>query len=296
MKTDRLVVIAILLCLAGMAAYALWSPQVRPQQDALQRAIADGVLRIGYANEAPFAFLDPATGQVTGEAVEVARTIAGRLGIPRVDGVLTEFGALIPGLQAGRFDVIAAGMYITPPRAAQVAFTDPTYVVGEGFLVRTGNPHALHSYADVVAKPAVRLGVVAGTVEHGYARALGVPDDRIVVFPDNPSGVAGVAAGRADALALTSLTVRDLLARGADRELERADPFADPVVDGRTVRGHGAFAMRRGDEALRDAFDRELRGFLGTPAHAALVARFGFGPEHRTNGATVEQVLSGTAP
>ena len=32
----------------------------------------------------------------------------------QVDGVLTEFGSLIPGLQAGRFDIIAAGMFVTP--------------------------------------------------------------------------------------------------------------------------------------------------------------------------------------
>jgi polar amino acid transport system substrate-binding protein len=266
------------------------------QGDALARAQQQGVLRVGYANEAPFAYLDPATGMVTGEAVEVMRAVAQRLGIARVEGVLVEFGSLIPALHAGRFDAIAAGMYITPPRADQVAFTMPTYVVGEGFLVRKGNPLRLHGYADVVAHATARLGVVAGTVEHGHARALGVPEARIVVFPDNASGVAGVRAGRADALALTSLTVRDLLRRGADAGLERADPFTDPVIDGRPARGYGAFAVRPADQALRAALDRELSVFLGTPAHQALVERFGFGPEHLPRGATVEQVLAGTAP
>jgi Bacterial extracellular solute-binding proteins, family 3 len=37
-------------------------------------------------------------------------------------GVLTKFGALIPGLRAGRFDMIAATMYITPPYRKQVQF------------------------------------------------------------------------------------------------------------------------------------------------------------------------------
>ncbi|MBA3699085.1 MAG: ectoine/hydroxyectoine ABC transporter substrate-binding protein EhuB [Planctomycetes bacterium] len=295
MNATKLVFAGLVLFGVVMGVWLL-RPDAGPAQDALARVQSAGVLTIGYANEAPFAYLDPSTNRVTGEAVEVARAVAKRLGIAQVDGVLTEFGALIPGLQAGRYDLIAAGMYITAPRAQQVAFTDPTYVVGEGFLVPKGNSKKLHSFADVVAHADARLGVVAGAVEHGYARALGVPEDRIVVFPDNASGVAGLRAGRCDALALTSLTIRDLLQRGADQVLESATPFTDPVIDGRPVRGHGAFALRTADVALREAFNRELRAFLGTPEHAALVQPFGFGPEHLPKGITVEQVLGNGAP
>jgi polar amino acid transport system substrate-binding protein len=35
------------------------------------------------------------------------------MGIHQIEVVTTDFGSLIPGLQAGRFDVIAAGMYRT---------------------------------------------------------------------------------------------------------------------------------------------------------------------------------------
>jgi polar amino acid transport system substrate-binding protein len=294
-STNRSITILSLIVLAAIAAIALLTN--RPAAgDTLARAVGAGILRVGYANEAPFAYLDPSTGQVTGEAVEIMRTAAASLGIPRVEGVLTEFGALIPGLQAGRYDVIAAGMYITPQRAIQVAFSDPTYVVGEGFLVPRGNPLKLHGYADVIASPTARIGVVAGAVQHGYARQLGVPEDRIVVFPDNASGLAGLAAGRAEALGLTSLTIRDLLQRGASTAYESATPFIEPVFDGRPARGYGAYAMRNDDARLRDALNRELRTLLGTPKHRELVAPFGFGPEHLTKGATVEQVLAGTAP
>ncbi len=68
------------------------------------------------------------------------------------------------------------------------------------------------------------------------------------------------------------------------------------MIDGRPVRGHGAFALRTADVALREAFNRELRAFLGTPEHAALVQPFGFGPEHLPKGITVEQVLGNGAP
>ncbi len=295
MSTTRLIIGLAVLGLVVLAVVAVRQAG-GPPTETLTRVKAAGVLTVGYANEAPFAYLDPKTGKVTGEAVEIARVIAGKLGIAKVDGVLTEWGALIPGLQAGRYDVIAAGMYITAPRASQVAFTDPTYVVGEGFLVPKGNPLKLHTYDDVVANPEIRFGVVAGTVEIGYAKTLGLSEDRMVIFPDNASGVAGLGAGRADLLAMTSLTIRDLLQRGADQELESSDPFTNPVIDGKPARGFGSFAMQQSDTALCAAFNAELHRFLGTPEHTALVAQFGFGPEHNAMGATVEQVLAGTAP
>jgi len=241
----------------------------------LQAAKESGRVRIGYANEAPFAYMDPATGQLTGESVEIARTVLGKLGVGEVEGVLTEFGSLIPGLQAGRFDVIAAGMYVTPERCKQVTFSNPTYGVGQAFIVPTGNPKDLHGYEDV-AKGDTRLGVVVGAIEASYAEQTGIPSERVVVFPDAASALAGVQGGRADAYAATALTVNDLLAKAGEGKLERAQPFTDPSVDGQSVRGYGAFAFRTSDQDFADAFNGELATFLGSDAHRQLVEPFGF--------------------
>ena len=106
----------------------------------LEAAKAAGKIRIGYANEAPFAYMDSQRAEVTGESVEIARVVLKRMGINQVEGVLTEFGSLIPGLQAKRFDIIAAGMYVTPERCRQAAFSNPTYGVSQALLVKQGNP------------------------------------------------------------------------------------------------------------------------------------------------------------
>jgi polar amino acid transport system substrate-binding protein len=242
---------------------------------ALERLRNTGVVRIGYANEAPYAYRDTATGRVTGEAPEIARVVFERMGIETVEGVLTEFGSLIPGLQAGRFDVIAAGMYVTPERCTQVAFSQPTYGVGEGFIVREGNPLDLHRYRDVREAPAATLGVVSGAIESQYARAVGIPDDRVITFPDSLAALAGVRAGRVSAYAATALTVQNLLSKDSTG-VEQALPFQDPVIDGVTVKGYGALAVRQADQALLAEIDRQLAGFIGTPGHLDLVAPFGF--------------------
>ena len=264
-----------------------------PALDTLERARKSGTIRIGYANEAPYAYLDNATGRLTGEAPEIARVVLAEMGIEEVEGVLTEFGSLIPGLKAGRFDVIAAGMYILPPRCREVAFSNPTYSVGEAFVVAPGNPLNLHSYADAAKHASARLGVVAGTVERGYAQQAGVPDGRLVVFPDPPSAIDGVLAGRVDAYAATSLTVNDLLAKSGGRSLQRAEPFRDPVIDGKPARGYGAFAFRRDDRELREAFNAALARFIGTPRHQALVRPFGFGPSELPGDATADALCRG---
>lgn len=262
----------------------------RPGETTLERIQRVGVVRVGFANEAPYAYLDSRTGRLTGEAPEIARAVLERLGVPEVEGVLAEFGALIPGLKAGRFDLIAAGMYIQPARCREIDFSDPTYCIGEGFLVAAGNPLGLHSYEDARDRGEARIGVVAGAVELGYAREIGIPEARIVVFPDAPSAVAGVRSGRIDAYAGTSLTVRDMLRKAGDPGLEVAEPFADPVIGGEPARGCGAFGFRKGDDHLREELDRRLADFLGTPEHLELVAPFGFGPQTLPGGATAEEL------
>lgn len=258
----------------------------------LERAQASGTLRVGYANEAPFAYMNSASGQLTGEAPEILRHITQELGIARIEGVLTEFGSLIPGLQANRFDVIAAGMYITPQRCQQVLFSNPTYGIGSAFIVAEGNPKALNSFADVAATNDARLGVVVGAIEADYASQSGVPTDRVVVFPDAASALAGVQAGRVDAYAATALTAHDLLQKQS-QGLERAEPFTDPVINGSSVRGHGAFAFRLHDTALRDAFNRILASYLGSPEHAQTVLPFGFTTAELPGQVTAAQLCAG---
>ena len=259
----------------------------------LERAREAGRIRVGYANEAPYAYRESASGRLTGEAPEIARAVLAGMGIGEVEGVLTEFGSLIPGLKAGRFDVIAAGMYILPERCKQIAFSNPTYSVSEAFVVARGNPLALHGYDSVARHPSARLGVVAGTVERGYARKTGVPDERVVVFPDAPSALEGVIAGRIDAYAGTSLTVNDLIARAGNPALERARPFTDPVIDGKPVRGYGAFGFRKSDAKLREAFNREPARLVGTPRHRKLVEPFGFSDTELPGAPTAEELCRG---
>lgn len=252
---------------AGMATLA-----GAQAQTTLERALADGYIRVGFANEAPYGFATP-DGTLTGESPEVVKAVLNKIGIAEVDGVLTEFGSLIPGLQAGRFDIIAAGMFVNPARCEQIQFSEPTYGIGQAFLVAEGNPKGVVDYATIAGNADLTLAVMAGAVEGGYATDSGVAESQLVVLPDQSSLVAAVKAGRADAAALTALSIADMASK--NEGVESTAPFG--MVAGASVVGHGAVGFRKEDTDLYEAFNAELKNFIGSPEHIALVTPFGFG-------------------
>jgi polar amino acid transport system substrate-binding protein len=280
------------MLIGGGAALAIFaasfSVNIGPAsaQSTLEMAREQGYIRVGFANEAPFGFATP-DGKLTGEAPEVAKAVLARLGIEQVDGVLTEFGSLIPGLQAGRFDIVAAGMFINPARCEQVQFSEPSYGIGQAFLVPDGNPKQITDYSTIAENPDLKLAVMAGAVEAGYATESGVKEDQLLVLPDQSSLLSAVKAGRADAAALTALSIAQM----AEQEgVESTEPFGE--VAGKSVKGHGGFAFRKEDTALYEAFNAELKEFLGSPEHIALVEPHGFGEAYLPN-KTTEELCAG---
>jgi polar amino acid transport system substrate-binding protein len=277
----------LLLSAAGLAVTPALFAAPAFAEDSLDRVKKQGFIRIGFANEAPYGYATP-DGKLTGEAPEVAKAVLAKMGINEVDGVLTEFGSLIPGLMAGRFDIIAAGMFINPKRCAQISFSEPSYGIGQAMLVAAGNPKGVKDYSSIKDNKDLKLAVMAGAVEAGYAKDSGVGDDQLVVLPDQSSLVAAVQSGRADAAALTALSIADMAKKGEG--VESTKPFGE--VNGKSVKGHGGFGFRKEDTSLYDAFNMGLKAFIGSPEHIALVTPFGFGADYLPN-KTMEQLCKG---
>jgi polar amino acid transport system substrate-binding protein len=249
----------------------------------LERVKRTGEIRIGYANEAPFAYTLP-DGRVTGESPEIGKIVFDKMGIKKVNPVLTEWGGLIPGLLAGRFDVIAAGMYVTPERMRQVLFTDPHYQLRDTLLVARGNPGKLNSYADIAKNDKAKLAVMSGTAQYAYAREAGIPESRILQVPTTIAQLQAVRTARADAAAGTQLTMKELAAKGGNRVEALANFQDDPAHT-----GFGALAFRKDDRDLRDAVNVALKNWLGSEQHLKTVAPFGFDRSNLTT-KTVEEI------
>ncbi|MGE5313742.1 MAG: ectoine/hydroxyectoine ABC transporter substrate-binding protein EhuB [Acidobacteriota bacterium] len=254
--------------------------------DRLRQARA---IRIGYAVEAPYAFLLP-DGSVTGESPEIARAIVRRLGIEKIEWVQVEFGSLLSGLNAGRFDVIAAGMFITPERAGHAAFSLPTFRVSPGLLVRKGNPRHLGSYEQACSVPGIHIAVLSGSVEESLLRSLGCRDTNLVIVPDARTGKVAVEESIADALALSLPTLRWMLMQEDSTGDTEIAPHAAHGAS-----GHGGFAFRLEDTQLHDAWNAQLRSFIGSSEHRQLIRRFGFTDEELPDSAQAASATGAAA-
>lgn len=244
---------------------------------ALDRLKSQGTVRMGIAGEVPFGFIDD-KGEFTGEAPELAKVIFKRLGIPKVQPVATEFGSLIPGLNAQQFDVVSAGMYINKDRCEQVLFADPEYQMLDAFIVRKGNPMNLHNYADVV-KAKAKFATGTGYAEIAYAAEAGIPESKQVILQDQVAGLNAVESGRVDVFAGTALTTRMVTEKS--RKAEVTQPFA-PLVGGKKHVDGGGFAFRLVDDDLRDAFNVEIHKMKKSGELFRILRPFGFTEKEMT--------------
>ncbi len=246
------------------------------EDDSLARARAGGVLRVGYALEAPFVLLQPEPAastpalRVSGEAPEVLRAALARVGITRLEWLRADFGSLIHELESGRIDVIAAGMFITPARSQRVAFSRPSVALRTGLLQPADLLPITPDLAELQRFPQRRLAVLEGSVEAALARSSGFPEARLIAYPDAPSALDALQRGRVEALALSSVSLRYM-----QRSLPVGAYHLSPDVAPDAPPGLAAFAVRKQDHALREALDRALAEFLGSAEHLALVVPFG---------------------
>lgn len=119
----------------------------------------DGTISIAINPDVPPVKFLGSDNKVKGLIVDLLEGAATRLGL-EVKWQRTSFEALIPGLVAERFDIIAsAGDF--KERQKKVDFID--YVVtGVSLLVLKGNPHDIHSPADLCG---MEVAFVRGTAQ-----------------------------------------------------------------------------------------------------------------------------------
>lgn len=254
---------SVLMRLLGMlAALVVVAAACGNDDDDAEGLLAElqesGSITIGIANEVPFGFVGD-DGEATGIAPDVARAVLAELGIDEVNAEVVEFGNLIGGLQAGQFDLIAAGMYINPDRAEQILFSDPDYCIAESLAVEPGNPLDIVDYQSIIDNPDITVAVATGTVEVGYIEDAGVPEDQVSEFADIDSMYDALVAGEVDAVTGTAATVQRYADASAD--IEGVEPFFPLDADGDEVLPCGGYGFRNENQDFRDAFNDVLNDF-----------------------------------
>lgn len=241
--------------------------------DELQNA---GTITVAIADERPYSWVEG--GEPTGATIAMHEEIFAGMGIDEVKVVEVDWNSLIPGLKAGRFDVISAGMSILPERCEEASFSDPEIMYTTALMVPEGNPRGLTDLDSVVDDGDVTLAVLGGGIESGYAKKLGISN---TVSVDNAqSGMDLVANGRADAFAMTAISLNWMADNNPDAGIETTDAFVQEI-DGVPQIGAGSTVFRQGDTELLDAYNKQLAAITGDEqTYLDLVGDFGFTAEN----------------
>lgn len=235
----------------------------------LNSAKAGGVVRLGFANEVPWAY----PGENNEPLGFVNAIVIGTLksmGIENLEPVTTDWAGLIPGINANRYDIVTGGMYILKKRCENMDFSDPIGVFGDVLVVPTGNPKNLHNYQDIIKTKSI---LVTGT---GYntidvAKSEGVPDADLMLVPGPTEMLAALLAGRADAIVTNTFTAQEM-ADQSDGKAELSDPSKMPEF---TLNWVG-IGFRSEDSGLREAYNEAQAKYLGSPEMMAAVAEYGY--------------------
>ena len=261
------------------------SAEIAAGAPALLEQVRRAGLRVGFAQEIPYGYLDD-QGNLTGFDIEVTREAARRMGIEKITGVHLGWEGLIPGLLAGRIDIIPIGMSIRPERCEVVNFSDPLYSATIGALVRAGNPKNIHSYEDFVDRDDIKMGGTVGAAELTIAREdFGIPEERIIGYSEQVQVIDDLRAGRIDAAMYTILFVERYLTDEGEGELERAVPFE---VTG--VSGNAGHAFRKEDTRFLQLWNESLREMKKDGTIEAIARKWNWllddliGPEGRSDG------------
>jgi|AntAceMinimDraft_12_1070368.scaffolds.fasta_scaffold08474_2 polar amino acid transport system substrate-binding protein len=249
-----------------------------PLQD---RIDAGEPIRIGFSNIPNFGF-PGADGNAEGFMNDIAVNTLKSMGYTNIETVVTEWGGLIPGLQAGRYDLITGGLYITGARCENIAFSEPAGAFGDAFLVEAGNPKNINTYDDILnSEYVLTLGAGYNTVE--AARKVGIPDAQLMQVPGPTEMFAALNAGRADAAVLTYFEA-DSLVQASEGKLELGDAAQLPEW----TKNWAGMGFRSDDSDFVADYNAAQAAYLGSAEMLETVAVHGYTDVHLPGDVTMD--------
>jgi len=213
-----------------------------------------GKLRVGinYGNPV-LATRDPASGDLRGVAVDLARELGARTGLPVELVGFESAGKMFDAVKAGAWDV--AFLAIDPGRADQISFTAPYLEIEGTYLIPSGSSFSTVAEVD---RAGVRIGVSAKSA-YDLFLSRSVQHAQLVRASSPDGAFELIVAGKVDVLA----GVRQHLVANAGKLP------GSRVLDGRFMAIQQAVGIPKG----RDAGAEYLREFIEDIKASGFVAR-----------------------
>lgn len=192
----------------------------------------------------PFTYHEGGSGALTGYDVDVATAVAEKLDLtPTFEE--TQFDALLAGLDAGRFDIVANQISITDEREVSYDFSTP-YTVSRGAVITAADDTDITSLADLAGKTTAQ-----SQSSNFYTTAKDAGAD-VQVVEGWAQSVALLEQGRIDATVNDELTFLDYVKTNPDRAAGiKIAATTDDV-------SRSALVTTKGSDDLVEAIDEAL--------------------------------------
>lgn len=272
LATVGVLALGLMSACSGGSSNGNGSSDSNVKQNTLSKLKESGTITVGIADERPYSW--KAGGEAKGATIAMHKKIFGEMGIKNVKVVEVDWNSLIPGLNAGRFDAISAGMSILPKRCKKASFSDPEIMYTTSLMVKKGNPKHLTDLDSVKNAGDVKLAVLAGGIEAGYAEKLGLGN--LTSVDNAQDGMDTVSNGRADAFAMTTISLNWMAKKNPKAGVETTKAF-EQVIDGVKQTGAGATVFRTRDPKLLKAYNTQLDKITADKSeYLDLVGEYGF--------------------
>lgn len=220
-------------------------------------------------------------GTYSGFEWDIFQEIGKRIGVPKQDYVVSEWTSLIPGLKAGRWDIILSGMSVTQERVqgAGIAYSDPYFLLYDYVIVPKASKIA--AVADLKGKT---LGSTLGTMDSLNAHQMVDAGEagRVLDFNDFGAPFAAMRNGQVDAVVLDQGTLygqqeslHDLRTVGEPLYYRPKPEWAEAEKAAPYVLGGTAVGVRRNCPALLGAINGALRAMDADGTRKAILTRYG---------------------
>ena len=163
----------------------------------LEKVKREKVLKVGYVKYPPYVIRNPNTGALSGFYIELIEYVAKLTGA-KVSYHESNWGTMITDIKAHKYDVQAAPIFRTTPRAMEVSFLRPIGYFGNGAVVRKGDTRFKNPLD--FNREGVKIAVAQGEVGHEFAKKFLTKTKLIVIqTEDIARPLLDVVTGRADA-------------------------------------------------------------------------------------------------
>lgn len=139
-------------------------------------------------------------GKPAGYDVDLLKALAPAMGA-KLNIENLEFNGLIPGLQAGKFDMVSVGLTPTPEREEAVSFTKPYVPYALVLAVAPSNESI--SNVEELNKPGNTIVALQGSSDESLAKKL-FTKAKVEGLPEQNAAFLQVATGRANAIVVES--------------------------------------------------------------------------------------------